>query len=167
MAWFGCIQVERQGSVGYREVAFREGGSGYKVELVNVIGIGMVSSVIKEKEDLRLGLRLMRKAVGRHYFAYACHGNWFRFNRLLSSELCCAVYWEEFDRYSESEGARRDRLIGCPDIYQSVYADKFCAFEFIDTPQGFDWWAERIDKICYKERKDRKVKRRAMRERDG
>lgn len=132
------------------------------MELVNVIDMSMANSVA-EKEDFRLGMRLMRKAVGRHYLAYACNGNWVRFNELLSSELCCAAYWEEFDRYSEREDSRRDRLVGCPDIYQSVYADKFCAFEFMDTPQGFDWWDERIDKICDKERKARRV-RRARRE---
>ena len=130
--------------------------------LVNVIDMSMANSVA-EKEDLRLGMRLMRKAVGCHYFAYAFNGNWVRFNELLSSELCCAAYWEEFDRYCEREDARRDRLVGCPDIYQSVYADKFCAFEFIDTPQGFGWWADRMDKICDKEIRDRKVKRRARR----
>lgn len=135
------------------------------MELVNVIDMSMANSVA-EKEDLRLGMRMMRKAVGRHYFAYAFNGNWFRFNELLSSELCCAAYWEEFDRFSEREYARRDRLIGCPDIYQSVYSNKCYAFAFIDTPQGFDWWHKRIDKILDKERRYRKVKRRARRERD-
>lgn len=113
----------------------------------------MVSSVIKEKEDLRLGMRLMRKAVGRHYFKYMSKGDWARFNRLLSSELCCAAYWEEFDRYSESEGARRDRLIGCPNVYQSVYDDKFYAFQFVTTPQGYRWWHKRIEKVHSKEKK--------------
>lgn len=119
----------------------------------------MVSSVIEEKEDLRLGMRLMRKAVGRHYFEYMCNGDWARFNRLLSSELCCAAYWEEFDRYSVREDARRDRLIGCPNVHKSVYADKFCAFKFIETPQGFDWWRERIYKVHYKEIRHRRKKR--------
>lgn len=122
-----------------------------------------MANSVRKKEDLRLGMRLMRKAVGRHYFAYAFNGNWFRFNELLSSELCCAAYWEEFDRYSNRENPRRDRLIGCRSIYQSVYGNEFCAFEFIDTPQGFDWWYERMDKICDKERRDRKVTRRARR----